>query len=446
MLKKFLLAIVLISFTIQSQTYVKGTLDPAQDFSWVVLYQLKGAKQVYVKNVTIENGEFLIDFPENLSKGMYRLMYSQQNGGFVDFIYNNESIELKFNPEKPFETVNFLNSEENKIYQKYLIELEIKQQKLDSLQLSFFYLKDKKSKNEIANKYVVALTNFNKFQINYELITEGNLSNHFIKSSNKYYASNLIETQQEYLNSIKLHYFDFINFSDNELINSTFLSEKIVEYIFYLNGSDDVEVQNGLYKNAVKEIFSKIEDTYLKSELITTVLYTFSQIENISLIDFMIDNYYNKLPEEVKNKTIINEIQEKIKLAIGKIAPEISWEENNTIKKLSELTIAENYIIVFWSTSCSHCLDEIPQLYEYTKDKTNVHVIALALEKDELGFNYYTPKFEKWTNILGLKKWENSIAREYQINATPSYFVLDSAKKIIAKPDYFEDVKAFFEN
>ncbi len=51
MLKKLLFVIVLISFTAKSQTSVKGTLNPAQNYSWVVLYQLKGAEQLYIKNV-----------------------------------------------------------------------------------------------------------------------------------------------------------------------------------------------------------------------------------------------------------------------------------------------------------------------------------------------------------------------------------------------------------
>jgi len=90
----------------------------------------------------------------------------------------------------------------------------------------------------------------------------------------------------------------------------------------------------------------------------------------------------NNLPEEYKNPEVVNAIQDKVKLSIGKTAPEIIWEENGTTKKLSELTIAKNYILAFWSTSCSHCLVEIPKLYEFTKDKPNIHVIAIALEKE----------------------------------------------------------------
>ena len=47
--------------------------------------------------------------------------------------------------------------------------------------------------------------------------------------------------------------------------------------------------------------------------------------------------------------------------------------------------------------------------------------------------------------MLGLNKWENKTARTYNIMSTPSYFVLDVNKKIIAKPDALEDVKAFIE-
>jgi len=445
MFKKLLFAIILISFTAQSQTYVKGTLDSEQNYTWVVLYQLKGAKLLYIKNATITNGEFSINFPENASAGMYRLLYNQQNQGFVDFIYNNENVQLKFDPENPFESVEFITSEENKLFTSYLFESANWQQELDAYQISYFNMEGEEEIALLQSEYSNLVTKFNTFQTEFEKKSEGKLALHFIKANHKYYSPTLIKTPQNYLNSEKKHFFDFINFEDEVLLNSIFLSELITDYVFYLNGSEDVEVQNILYKNATKEVIEKIKNIHLKSEIISTLLYAFAQVENTILVDFVIENYYNKLPENLKNKNTIIEIKEKVKLAIGKTAPEITWQENNTIKKLSELTTASNYVVVFWSTSCSHCLNEIPQLYEFIKDKKGLNVIAIALEEDEVDFNKYTSKFEKWTNILGLNKWQNPLAKAYQINATPSYFVLDKNKKIIAKPDYFSDVKVFFE-
>lgn len=446
MLKKLLYVVLFISFTVQSQNFVKGKIEPVNDYSWVVLYQLKGAKQLYIKNTTIDNGEFSIEMPQNASKGMYRLLYSQDGNGYIDFIYNNEQVELKYNPEEPILSLAFVNSEENKIYNSYKSELAFRMQELDSVQLSYFKLTEESDKKIASAFYENSLSDFKNFQNKFEKKSEGTLANHFIKSSEKYYSNNLVKTPQQYLNSEKLHYFDFINFNDEVLSNSIFFSGKIIDYVFYLNGSDDVEVQNKLYMDSVQMVLNRIENSNLKSEMITTLLYTFSQIENTILIDFLIDKFYNNLPESVKNDAVIKEIQEKVKLAVGKTAPEFTWEERGTTKKLSSLREAENYIVVFWSTGCSHCLVEIPKLYEFIKDNKETKVIAIALENDELDFNHHTSKFKKWTNVLGLNKWQNEIARSYEITSTPTYFVLDKNKKIIAKPDYFEDVKSFFNN
>jgi thiol-disulfide isomerase/thioredoxin len=378
---------------------------------------------------------------------MYRLLFSQQNDGFVDFIYNGENISLNFNPDNPLESVQFLNSEENSTYQNYLTEYENSQQIIDSLQVSFFTLNDKPQKKRTSNIYNNEFKNLTKIQKKYQKATKDLLANHFIKANRKYYSEKLLETPQEYLNSEKEHYFDYIDFTDKVLYNSTLLSEKVVDYVFYLNGSDDVAMQNGLYKASLNEVINRLgDDLNLQSEMLSLLLHSFSQIENTVLIDYVINTYYLKLPSDLQNNTFLNQIKEKVRLAIGKQAPEITWEENGVQKKLSELSIAKNYILVFWSSGCSHCLAEIPKLYDFTKDKEQLHVIAYALEKDDIGFNKYTPKYKEWTNILGLQKWQNPMVNTYKVNATPTYFILDKDKKIIAKPDYFRDVKAFFED
>jgi len=75
-----------------------------------------------------------------------------------------------------------------------------------------------------------------------------------------------------------------------------------------------------------------------------------------------------------------------------------------------------------------------------------MHVVAVALEDNKTDFEQFAAKLTSWTNILGLKKWENKMAKEYKINATPTYFILDKDKRIVSKPEHFEDVKAYFEN
>jgi thiol-disulfide isomerase/thioredoxin len=446
MLKKLLIAFLFISVGAQSQNSITGTLSPKNDLvTRAVLYQLNGAKQVYISNSKINNDQFKLEIPQGTASGMYRLSFMPAVIGFVDFIFSQENVSLKFDSRNLSNSVEFLTSEENKTYSKYLLETVNVKQKLDSLQIVFFGLKDKKQDKITIDLYDKNLNLYTKTQSQFEGKMEGKLANHFIKANRKYFAPTLFVSPQEYLNSVKQHYFDFINFENSDLKNATFFSEKAIEYVFYLNVSDDFQVQNALYKNALNEVMQKIGgNNAVKSDILTSLIYAFEQFKNMPMAGFVIDEFYKKLPENFIDEALVDKMQAKIKLAIGNKAPEISWEENGVQKKLSELNVAENYILVFWSTTCSHCLQEIPKLYEFSMSNAAIHVVAVALEDNKTNFELFTLKLKGWTNILGLKKWKNEMAKEYKINSTPTYFILDKDKKIIAKPEHFEELKTYF--
>lgn len=448
MLKKIWIAILFISAGVQSQHSITGIVSPKNDLvTRVILYQLKGAKQIYISNSKIDNDQFKLEVPQGTDAGMYRLSFTPSVFGFVDFLFNKENISLKFDSRNLANSVVFLTSEENKTYANYLVETAKVKQKLDSLQIVFFGLKDKKQDEITIDLYEKTLKHYHKIQSVYETKTEGKLANHFIKSGQNYFAPALFTSPQEYLNSVKQHYFDFVNFEDKALLNSTFFGEKAIEYVFYLNVSDDFQVQNALYKNAINEVMQKVgANNEVKSEILTSLIYAFEQFENLATAGFVIDDFYSKLPANLKDEALIGEMKSKIKLAIGNVAPEIVWEENGVQKKLSEINVANNYVLVFWSTTCSHCLQEIPKLYEFSIGNDALHVVAVALEDHKKDFEQFAAKLPLFTNILGLKKWENEMAKTYKINATPTFFILDKDKRIVAKPKHFEDVKAYFEN
>ena len=442
-----LLIFSVLNLGLAAQNSIDGYFTQgADEYEWVILYQLKGANQLYIENTDVIEGKFSFMLPAESEKGMYRISYGTNRSNFVDFLFDHEDVKFSFDPSKAGKTIAFEASNNNKLYTNYLRKSEASKVLIDSLQVTYLSESDEAKKALISDLYTESLDYYVQQQHMYESKSQGLIANSFIKAERKFYRNEIIPTAQEYLNSEKEHFFDYVDFNDPILFNATLLSAKAVDYVFYLNRSSDSQVQTALYKNAVNYVMDKVGNNGLvKSELLTVLMYSFAQIENAELMNYCIDEHYENLPDNYKNPEIVEQLRASVALAIGSKAPNFTWEVNGEMNSLHEIDKAETYVLVFWSTGCSHCLVEVPMLYDYLKDNPDVHVIAVALEEDTVGFNKHTTKFQQFTNVLGLRKWENPIGQKYQITATPTYFVLDKDKKIIAKPEYFRDVKTFFE-
>lgn len=438
MIKKLFAALMLVTFMANAQDTISVKMEPNNDYKWMMLYKVNGAKQQYIANTNIENGEYKLEVSEIHGKGMYRLFYDLENGGFLDFLYNKEPISVTFNPSLPQETAKFENSEENKIYQSYLSAIYHQQAKVDSLQMAYFNAEEK---SELKKNYKKRVKSLIELQNHFEKESEGKLAQDFIKATKKYNNPEPSETAVDYLKVIENHYFDYIDFNSEALLNSSTFVDKVIEYVFYINSSEDPKFDREIKQNSINQAIAKIGDNeFVKSEVLSSLLYAFAGQEAIEMVAFLKDKHYNLLSDEHKDAKFITNIDHMLRVAIGKTAPEITWKEGDKTMKLSDLNEDDKYIVTFWSTSCSHCLKEIPELYKFTKELDSVKVIAVALEDDKFGFDHHTEMMDEWINVLGLNKWENEIARSYEIHATPSYFVLDKDKKITKKPEQLVDL------
>ncbi|MGB1283016.1 MAG: TlpA family protein disulfide reductase [Polaribacter sp.] len=450
-MKKILALLFLVTSFVHAQFTIKGTMTPPQESDWVILYKIEGAKQIFVQNtnikidsVTFEGkkqavGNFNFTLPKNSESGFYRAAYKLEGAGFVDFIFNKENVSFVFNPQHP-ESVVFSESKENILYKKCIEGISKAQQELDSIQITAL----KNPSLNLKTPYIKAFNNVYTTQKHFLNLSKNSYSHPFIKASLKRNPSAIITSSERYMSNRVSTFFDNIDFSNKKLLNSSFLVDKITEYIFYLNYSEDKETQYKLHKKAIETVFSKLTNLSFKKDLIEFLITQFEASKNLEIIDYLFENHYNKLPQSLQDNKFKQEKLALLIAEVGRIAPDFSWKENGKTRTLSQLNNAENYILIFWSTSCSHCLREIPELYAFMKGNTKTKVIAFALEKEAFVWENYKINLLGWHNVLGLGKWENKIARTYQIFSTPSYFILDTNKKIIAKPEELKDVKQFF--
>ena len=74
-----------------------------------------------------------------------------------------------------------------------------------------------------------------------------------------------------------------------------------------------------------------------------------------------------------------------------------------------------------------------------------IKVITVALEDEKTEFDKFIKTMPNWIHVYGKGKWQNEYAQSYDVNSTPSFFILDKDKKIINKPYDFEALKTFVD-
>ncbi|MDG2193636.1 MAG: thioredoxin-like domain-containing protein [Polaribacter sp.] len=442
-MKKIFLLLFLLSVGIQAQYKIKGTLNSSETYTWVILYKIEGTKQIFVKNATINSlsnstvKQFEFELPKETEIGAYRISYTNDDIEFVDFLFNKEAVSFSFDPKSAEETIVFTASEENILYQEYRKKITTAQQKIDSLQLSYL----KNPSITTAKLYLSQTKEIALLQKAYVQKGTGKLAQNFIIASYKYNSPKIAKTPQEYLSAIIQHYFDVIDLNNPVLYNSAFLINRVTDYVFYMNYSEDVETQKNLYQKSVATVLEQIKNISFKTDILEYLITQFVNFKNVTFVDYLFETYYDTLPKNSQNIDFKKRALEKISVEIGRIAPEITWTENKKNYKLSTINEVRNYVLIFWSTTCFHCLKEIPELNAFTQDKKHTKVIAFGMEEHEKGWKKHILKLKGWHHILGLGKWENPTASAYQIYSTPTYIVLDSSKRIIAKPETLEELK-----
>lgn len=452
-MKNLLALLVFVTSLTQAQNSVKGTMLPPNNTDWVILYKIEGAKQRFVANtntkidtVTIEGkkqqiGTFKFILPKDAKPGSYRVTYKQEGSGFLDFIFNKEDVEMSFHPEYPEQSVIFVTSEENKIFNEFLQATDITQKKVDSLQV--VYLRD--SSEVIKKQFPKAVKRLNDVYSIYDKKSAGMLANNFIKALKRDIPNEPMSNPQAYFSSVVDNYFNNINFESKELYNSSFLIDRISDYIFYLNYSAEPTLQQKLFSESIAKVMSKIKDVKFKKEALEYLATQFAKMQNGETVDLLFNKYYNKLPADFQDATFRSKKLALVQAAIGRTAPDFSWKEEGKIKSLSSLKDGKNYLLIFWSTSCSHCVKEVPELYKFMQTQKDTEVVAYALEREDFEWNEFTKQLYGWHHVIGLNakdKWDNKLVTEtYQVHATPSYFVLDTNKKIIAKPYDLKEIK-----
>ena len=250
---------------------------------------------------------------------------------------------------------------------------------------------------------------------------------------------------------VKNHFWDDVVFNDNRLIRTPFFEAKLDEYFknYVARDSDSIieEVQYMLtVAKTGKEIYPfllfKFTNKYISPE--------FMGQDKVFL--HLYQNFFAKgdtvLLNEASKKSITERAYSMMANQLGLPAPAL---DINTIddKPFSLYKTAAPYtFIAFWDPTCSHCKVEIPQLdsmYKASWKALGVQIVGVNINYKEL------PAWKKFIADNQINNWfhvyqteaalnkeitnqkPTTIRQLYDVFKTPTFYLLDANKRIIAK-------------
>ncbi|MDF4201769.1 TlpA disulfide reductase family protein [Maribacter sp. SA7] len=433
------ICLLLFSLSIQAQGSIAGNFSPPKDFKWIIAYELTPNGERYSVDGAVRDGSFELEMPLTAQAGMYRLVYAvPQDEFYIDIIYDKkEDVKINFNLQ---DGLTITNSEENKWYREYFSKITSAQDKL----IEFY-----ETNSEPNKEYNSILKELNTIQTTFEEKHAATIAHKFIKANRSYIPAEF-ENLETFLKNKKQHHFDHLAINDPVLQGSNFLIDKFASYVFSAlptNITTKEQLAIEVNKN-IETTVAQIKPTPIGfQERAMYQLWQIAEANGMPTVqDYIFNNHLKKLAVTNNNQKLVDEIEMASRLRIGTVSPDITWQVDGKTHSLLTMEAAENYLLVFWSSTCSHCLKELPQLHKEVEDYENLKIIAVGLEDDDVNWKEVSATLPGFNHAIALGRWESEYAKTFGIQSTPTYFILDSEKRFSAKPESDKEVVEFLEN
>ena len=422
-------------------------------------------------------------FPANVTPGMYRLVFGQTTYARVmgespqqlDFIFNNENIILETDFKEPQENLVVVLSEENRVWFEFLKKEKELQNHLNLLEKEVDYFQTRVAAakfsaqavaeadlQELKQQTAQKANTFNQLQMERDRF----ISNTITRNEGLY-ASRLIHLFREplrdgYLSSAERkefyqrEYFRHIDFSDESLIQSPVLTDKIFDFLVTYNQPGLTQQQREqAYVKAVDAVMTQINPMVPGSQLnnpvyefILNYLVTgFERLNMGNVLTYIAENYAGNLCQ-TDEKTTLERKLEFQNMKPGDVVPDFTLDNLRGEPVTLSHVLKPKNLILFWASWCPHCNDMLPQLKTWRRhfQANELEIIAVSLDtsKDNWQQIVRETRFDEFYNLSDLKEWDGEVAKKYNIYATPTMFVIDNNLRILAKPNSMSELIEYF--
>ncbi len=454
-MKRFFIFLYLILIVSFSKSQYRVTLQTPNYKSGLAYLTYYYGKNINVEDSALVNNKGLAVFKKDqkLVPGIYSIVFPGKNK-LIDFLVDKEQIIIiKADTSDLINKTSVTGSKENILFQQYQKFIHIKGKHLQKEQQNY---KNSKTKTDS----LLHQTNYQKFNNDLNTYRENIIKQYPLSMLAALFKSmkepgitiaNPVTKEDSIVNYnfYKKNYWEGINFMDNRVIRTPFFLPKVERYFReVLVPSSDTIIKEGDYLLLLSRTNTEMYK-FLLNWLTDEYIYP-KYMGQDAVFVHLFEKYHSKGVSAWLNEKQLLAISNRAYMVmsnlIGEKAPDLEMVDS-TGKTLSLYSVNAAYTVVcFWDPTCSHCRLEIPRLDslykgEWKQQGIKIYGVLSENEKDKWLLFIKENNLKDWIHVYETQDTKKAIADSkrpgykqlYDITQTPTLYLLDKEKRIIAK-------------
>ena len=426
---------------------VEGNIEYA-DPGTIYLASYYGDRFRITDSMETRSGSFHFLLSEDDPAGIYRLIYSDIYQGvktanrFVEFIYNRGDLSFNVTLDEKGPIPHFEKSPENQVYFEFMtFQLDYETGLTEVYRQLFPAMPGDPGYETAVHRYEMLQIGRNRFMDSLTHIYPELYATRIMNAFRAPVVPGSI-THRERIDTLKRLFFSEASIDDPALLNAPVYTFRIVDYLsLFRVDTFTMAQQEQHFIEAVDRIMINVApEGELRSFVVEFMLEGFELLDMEMVQLHLADHYLDESCESDAAELVLARMEGYKKMAVGATAPDfVIRDMHGENHRLSDLP--NPYVLVlFWSSTCEHCRDMIPELHRwYQEDNAaGMEVVAISIDTTRAEFESFVEDMEMgWITAHDHLGWHGKVPGDYYIYATPSMFLLDRERTILARPVNF---------
>lgn len=442
--------------SLQGQSWlIQGTIEHAEEGP-VLLASFHGDQFRVVDSMETSSGFFYFVLPGDATPGIYRIIYADRVGEvryqnrFVEFIFNGENMEILVSSTELGPAPYFENSLENLVYQEFMdFELGYEAE-LMALYSQLYPRRAAADQDSVVRRYNELQRERSHYMDSLTLLYPDLYAIRIMNAFRSPFVPGEMSHQQR-IDTLKQCFFDHAAIEDPALLAAPVYSYKLIDYLsLYKDLSLEMDQQEEQFIEAVDQIMVHVSpDQDLRDFVVEFLLEGFEMLNMEQVQMHLVDHYLDQACESDVVELVLSRMQGYKKMSPGEQAPDfILRDVEGSLHQLSRMEHSW-VLVVFWSGTCEACQKLMPELQEWYESERSLdlEIVAISIDTAASHFEYLHEQLEpRWITARDPLGWNGKVPSDYHVYATPTLFLLDRQRTIVAKPSSFRQFLRTIKN